>query len=320
MTVTASPLAGHASGTVYYLSLGDSYSVGYQPAHGATPAGASSGYTAVVAANKGLQLENFGCGGATTTSILAFDQSQCGVTQYGPPAATDAGPVASGQTQVQAADAFIAANPGQVGLITISIGGNDVTPCAAAAPGHPVNGKTDPVSCVGAGDSAIQANVATLVGDLEGALIAANGTKGAKQVPIVGLTYPDVLLGLWVNSGPGGSPANTPKFPASASNQTLASESVAAFNLLINPTLKAAYATVKGKFVDVTKGTHAYTPLTKTTRYDASALGLGTITIPKAVADVCTWTWYCQYGNIHANDTGYTLIGNLIDKTAKVKI
>jgi len=59
---------------------------------------------------------------------------------YGPAAATDAGPTVVGQTQVQAADAFIAANPGQVGLITISIGGNDVTACAAAA---------NPVGCVG---------------------------------------------------------------------------------------------------------------------------------------------------------------------------
>ena len=46
-------------------------------------------------------------------------------------------------------------------------------------------------------------------------------------------------------------------------------------------------------------------------------LGLGTITVPKAVKQICTLTWYCQLGNIHANTTGYTVIGNLIDKVVK---
>ncbi len=45
---------------------------------------------------------------------------------------------------------------------------------------------------------------------------------------------------------------------------------------------------------------------------DIAALGLGTITVPKAVSQVCNLTWYCQLGNIHANDAGYTLIGDLI--------
>ena len=49
----------------YYVSLGDSYSVGYQPGLGAT-----AGYTAYVAAKTHLTLVNFGCAGATTTSIL----------------------------------------------------------------------------------------------------------------------------------------------------------------------------------------------------------------------------------------------------------
>src|SRR5271170_7099349 len=50
----------------YYVSLGDSYSVGYQPGRGSTP-----GYTAVVAKSTGLKLVNFGCGGATTTSLVS---------------------------------------------------------------------------------------------------------------------------------------------------------------------------------------------------------------------------------------------------------
>ena len=31
-----------------------------------------------------------------------------------------------------------------------------------------------------------------------------------------------------------------------------------------------------------------------------------------AVAQVCKYTWYCDLGDIYANTTGYTFIGNLI--------
>jgi lysophospholipase L1-like esterase len=289
--VVAVPSVSHASGPTYYVSLGDSYSVGYQPGLGAT-----SGYTgAVVAADPALTLENFGCGGATTDSLLTFN-GVCGVDAYGPPAATNVGPSTPGQTQIQAADAFIAAHPGQIGLVTVSIGGNDVTACASAP---------DPVSCVGSVVAPIKANVTTLAVDLRAAL----GTAG-KHVPIVGLTYPDVLLGDWVNAG------GTPTFPPSTASQSLASESVLAFKLLINPTLKAAYKTGKGKFVDVTKKTGAYTNFKKKTPITLAPFG--TITVPKAVAQVCNLTWYCQLGNIHANTQGYALIGQLVEKAGKL--
>ena len=320
--VLAAPSGAATGTTLYYLSLGDSYSVGYQPLP--TP-GATSGYTAVVAAKKKMILENFGCGGATTSSLLTFADQYCGVVDitnnpngYAPPAATDVGPAAAGQTQVQAAEAFIASHPNQIGLITVSIGGNDVTPCAGASPTNRVNGATDPVGCVGNGVAPITANVKTVVGDLYGALISADGATAAAKVPIVGSTYPDVLLGLWVNSGPGGTPPNTPAFPASAGNQNLASESTLAFNLLINPALKAGYTSVPdGRFADVTAATGAYTSFSKLKTLNIAALGLGKIKVPAAVAEVCKITWYCQLGNIHANSTGYGDIAKVILKYAK---
>ncbi len=302
--VLAVPTVSGASGAKYYLSLGDSYSVGYQPL---PTSGATSGFTAVVAKDTGLRLENFGCGGATTASLLDFT-GVCGVDAFGPPAASDAATIPSGDSQVQAADAFIAAHPGQIGLITVSIAGNDVTSCAAAA---------SPTSCVLGVVPEIKAHVETAVGDLRSALVAANGAAAGKKVRIIGITYPDVLLGLWVNSGPGGTPANTPAFPPSPGNKNLAILSLTAFKSFINPALKAAYKTGGAKFVDVTKKTDAYTKLAKTTKMNIPALGLGSITVPKAVDEVCTLTWYCQAGNIHANNTGYTLIGNLIVKADK---
>jgi len=56
----------------------------------------------------------------------------------------------------------------------------------------------------------------------------------------------------------------------------------------------------------VTKATGAYVPLTRTVR--SRTYG----TIPAAVASVCTLTWFCAQGNIHATTRGYTLIGTLV--------
>ena len=98
----------------YYVSLGDSYAVGYQP----LPAPhASPGYTAYVATAEHLQLENFGCAGATSASILSTNGCA------GHVAATDA--VAYLTTpQATSAEAFIRAHKGSIALITVSIGGN----------------------------------------------------------------------------------------------------------------------------------------------------------------------------------------------------
>ncbi|HUI03321.1 MAG TPA: GDSL-type esterase/lipase family protein [Acidimicrobiales bacterium] len=296
-------LAGAAPSTPkYYVSLGDSYSVGYQPAPFNS---ATSGYTGYVASKLKMTLVNFGCGGATTDSILTFN-GVCGVDAYGPPAATGAGTVPAGDTQEQAAAAFISAHQSQIGLVTVSIGGNDVTPCIAAAPGHPVNGQTSAVPCVIAGVNTIKTNVQTLVSDLHTAL-------GSSTAPIVGLTYPDVLLGLWVNNN------GTPTYPTSAADQTLASESILAFQAFINPALDKAYTSVAhGKFVDVTKATKGYTPITKLAKAPKTLTWVPKGTkIPKGVVYVCKYTWYCSLGNIHANTLGYTEIGKLIKKAVK---
>ncbi len=263
---TGTAAAAEAPGArPYYVSLGDSYSTGYQPGIGST-----AGYTATVAQRLDLRLENFGCAGATTTSIL--DQVGCSG-----PAANDAVPYPR-TTQVAAADAFLHAHRGHVGLVTVSIGGNDVTHCAGV-PTASVG------TCLTTALATVKANVDTLAADLRAA--------AGPRVPIIGLTYPDVILGSWV-------------YPSGSPNQTLAKLSVVAFRALVNPTLKAAYATVGGGFVDVTAATGAYTPLTDTVTLAPYG------TIPVAVAQVCQLTYFCSQGNIHANSTGYALIGRLI--------
>jgi len=262
--------AGAASSQKYYVSLGDSYSVGYQPNIGAT-----NGYTVYTAKKLGMKLVNFGCGGATTTSIL----NTVGCPDVLP--RTAGGQKYPTTTQIQAADAFLAAHKGQIGLITVSISGNDVTSCAQNA---------NPIPCVGTAVSGITQNVTQLVSDLR----AAAGPK----VPLIGLTYPDVILGSYVY----------PTNPGPASAQSLAQLSVVAFKSLINPALSAAYATGNGQFVDVTSASGSYVPLTNTVK--SKTYG----TIPAAVASVCQLTWFCEKGNIHAKTSGYTLEGALIVK------
>ncbi len=254
--------------TSYYVSLGDSYSVGYQPNRGATP-----GYTAAVAKATHLTLVNFGCGGATTTSLT----SSIGCPDVLPH--TTGAVTYPTTTQEAAAVSFISAHRGRIGLITVSIGGNDVTSCASQA---------NPISCVSTAVTGITTNVTSLAV----ALRAAAGPA----VPLIGLTYPDVILGSYVY----------PMQPATASTVSLAKLSVVAFKSLINPALSKAYGSANGSLVDVTKATGAYVPLTRTVRFRTYG------TIPAAVASVCALTWFCAQGNIHATTKGYSLIGKLV--------
>lgn len=257
----------------YYLSLGDSYSIGYQPGMGSTP-----GYTGYLASHVGLRLENFGCGGATTNSLI--HSPGCG-----DPAGQDAVPYA-GITQEQAVLAFIAAHPKAVRLITISIGGNDFDACSTAA-------------CVEAAMPAMGTNLTSLLGSLTTALAHASDTHAT----IIGLTYPDVDLGLYVY----------PVHPGTAAAIALAKTSILAFDALVNPTLSKAYHSVpRASFVDVTSAPYRAavhgddTPLTRTEVVPPYGR------LPVAVGEVCQLTYFCSQGNIHAHTAGYDFIGSLL--------
>jgi GDSL-like lipase/acylhydrolase family protein len=260
--------AAASKSATYYVSLGDSYSVGYQPGYGATP-----GYTVYVANKAHLKLVNFGCGGATTTSLVAT------VGCPDPLPHTTGAVLYPSTTQAAAAEAFLTAHRGHIGLITVSIAGNDVTACAAQA---------NPISCVGTAVTGITKNVT--------ALAAALRASAGPRVPLIGLTYPDVILGAYVY----------PSQPPTASRLSLAKLSVVAFKALINPALAKAYSSAGGSLVDVTAATGAYTPLTRTVRLNPYG------TIPAPVASVCSLTWFCSQGNIHAKTAGYTFIGKLV--------
>jgi lysophospholipase L1-like esterase len=258
----------------YYVSLGDSYAIGWQrPAEdqfGPTKQGYANQIVSL-AKQKGyrLKLVQFGCGGTTTVSIL--QSKGCAKAQR-----PVSGPKYS-STQAVAAERFLKRHRGQVALITVSVGGNDVTACAK---------QSDPVPCVGAATASIKSNIKTLAKGLRKAT--------GKQVPIVGTTYPDVILGQWVHP------------PV---DQDLAKLSVVAFRSIVNPAFKSAYKAGKAKFVDVTKATGAYGSIDQTT----TLAPYGTIPVP--VAKICQLTWYCQFGDIHSKKSGYKVIAQLVVKT-----
>ena len=201
----------------------------------------------------------------------------------GDPASQDAVPYSD--TQEQAALAFIAAHPSQVSLITMSIGGNDFDGCSTA-------------SCVQAAMPTMEANIKTMVSSLAAALSSASDTNAR----IIGLTYPDVDLGLYVY----------PTNPPTAANVSIAQSSIAAFDDLINPTLSQSYLSVPvGSFVNVTSARFGNATEGDDTPLSATEQVTPYGTQPDAVGEICQLTYFCSQGNIHADTAGYTFIGEL---------
>ena len=251
----------------YYVALGDSYAVGFQPGESLY----RHGYANQVvndARRRGqrLQLVNFGCNGATTTTLL--DATSC----VHP--ATHGAPY-GGLSQAAAAERFLAMHRGQIALVTVSIGFNDYLPCVGTA---------NLERCLGqpARTRRVEANVAMLSAGLRAAV--------GPGVLIVGLTYPDVVLGRWVR----------------LVDRPLAAQSVDIFRTLINPALQEAYFAVGGAFLDVTDATGAYIPLTETVNLKPYGR------IPTAVAKICELTYYCRLRDPHPDTNGYRVIADLI--------
>jgi lysophospholipase L1-like esterase len=267
------PAAAGAKPKQLYVSLGDSYATGYQ----VTPEGARNtrnGFAYQVpglARKRGHQLElvNFGCGGETSASLL----ERVAVCRGPAPGGREY----AGTTQIHAAETFLRRNRDRVKLITVSIGGNDVTACVRAA---------DPVACVATAVQAVERHVAEIATRLR----RAAGPKAR----IVGITYPDVILGLW--TGPD-------------ANQDLARLSIVAFKELINPALSRGYEAAGGRLVDVTAKTGAYGSLDELVPLPSREL------VPRPVARVCALTYYCEFRDIHARTNGYRLIARLVANT-----
>ncbi|MGH2862174.1 MAG: SGNH/GDSL hydrolase family protein [Solirubrobacteraceae bacterium] len=144
--VTAAGTPGDAR---YYVALGDSLSTGYQPTLRGEGLETHSGYVDDIHRQEqqnshDLELMNFGCPGDTTTSLLT------GRGNY--PMAGRLDCDRDDGSQLNAALAFLHTHdqPGEVPLITIDIGINDLNRCSSLP---------DPSSCLQAGEAAISTNL-----------------------------------------------------------------------------------------------------------------------------------------------------------------
>ncbi len=153
----------------YYLSLGDSLSVGWQP-DATTGVGhtTNTGYAddlEKLIASRHLTLEKLGCPGEKTGTMISG-----GVCAY-----------PGSHNQLAAAVKFIKTH--KVSLITIDIGANDVDNCATAA---------DVVGCAVAGGKTISTNVPKILKALR--------TAAGRSTEIVGMTYYDPFLAYYLGT------------------------------------------------------------------------------------------------------------------------
>ena len=210
-SVLAVQPAAHAVTPTYYLSLGDSLSVGYQPGaghygnygtYGTNQGYANDLYASLAATHPGLQLVQMGCSGETTGTMI-----NGGICTY---------PHGS---QLAEAEAFLAAHRGAVTYLTIDIGANDVDGCAV---GGSIN-----YTCVTQGVATITQNVPKIMAGLR----AAGGYSGEWA----GMSYYDPFL---------------VEYLSGSSGQTVAAASVTLL-LGLNTDLATEYALFGATTADV---------------------------------------------------------------------
>jgi lysophospholipase L1-like esterase len=268
----------HARHPVYYLALGDSLSQGVQPATPPLPSGVTLGesietdagyandlYTHYARAFHGaLALVKLGCPGETTTSMLTGTGSPCSYPQG---------------SQLAAALAFIKAHRGQIKLITIDIGANNVDGC--------VTGGTISQTCVATGVGALEHDLPLILGALRDA--------AGPHTLIAGMNLYDPFLADYL-TGPAGQAAATESVTLDGEINQIIAAGDQAFNI---------------KTADVADAF-------RTTDFTDTATLPGIGTVPLNVAEICDLTWMCAPApvgpNIHANATGYEVIAGAFEQ------
>lgn len=263
----ASPAAHQAPAPAktYYVSLGDSLAQGVQPNSKGVSVETKQGYpdqlfTALRGTNPTLNLVKLGCPGETTGSMI-----KGGLCKY-----------AQGN-QLDAAVAFLKAHPGQVQLVTIDIGANDLNPCLAKTKLRNI------IRCLRRVFPPLFKNLATIMGTLRAA--------GGKALKMIGMTYYDPNLAGWLAGG---------------NARTIAVDSVAlagAFGGDLRAVYKKFGAPVASEY-------KAFDTADIKHMVNTPAFGK----IPRDVAKICSLTWMCAPKpvgpNIHANVLGYGVIAN----------
>jgi lysophospholipase L1-like esterase len=261
----------------YYVALGDSLAQGMQPNAAGLTVETDDGYVDDIgawAAHRipSLQVIKLGCGGDTTASLLTGKGNDA--------AAKLLHCDRQGGSQLAAAVSFLKSHhaAGEVPLITIDIGANDVDGCVAAA---------NVGACLAAGEQTIKVNTPKILNALRKA--APKGTK------LVAMNLYDPVLGGYF--APSTDPLHALALASPALTET------------VNATIDAASTAAGFKVADVGTAFHTY---------DTTPVTWEGQTIPADVAYLCSWTWACQTPpsgpNIHANRNGYQVIANTFER------
>jgi lysophospholipase L1-like esterase len=272
LMVPASAMAtsSRVTGPYYYLSIGDSLAEGWQPVPAdATLHGYSDQVVTDLASHIPLTLVNYGCGGATTSTALFTN----GCTTGGE---AEDGTYYPTTTQIGAAVAFAQAHPGQVMLISISLGANDYGGCL-------VNSR--PTNCLTSRLASMKTNLSTIASDLR-------STVG-QSVPIIAITDNANDMEHYLR-GPAG--------------RISARDWLNEFKTVIVPTLQEAYSPSNVTLVNILSDIGSFIPWTREVKYPPYGK------IPLALARTCQLTWECSSGNTdeHPNSAGYTLMAREI--------
>lgn len=191
MVPAAQAVAGASLAVPYYLALGDSLAVGLQPSSsGDVPTDkgyVNDIYSVYRRLVPGLQLEDLGCSGETTTSMI-----EGGSCSY------------SLGNQLEQAVAFLQTH--DVVLVTIDIGANDVDHCITA--------ESLDETCLQNGVSMVGSNLPKILGALHAA---------SPDVPLVGMNYYDPFLAAWLEGSSGEAIAEQSLEVATDFNDVLAS-------------------------------------------------------------------------------------------------
>jgi lysophospholipase L1-like esterase len=187
------------------------------------------------------------------------------------------GPVCA-SSQLDTALAFLEGHQGQVSLITIDVGINDLLACFGPS------GAIDS-SCVTGLLPTIRSNLETIVSAIRGA--AGPSTR------IVGSTFYDPVLFFWLAIDPGLAQAND--------NQVQR----------LNATIVDAFA---GEGVPVADVAGAFATGNFSRLVRRGSLGV----VPLSVARACDWTWQCapppQGPDTHPNDEGYRVMAGAFER------
>jgi lysophospholipase L1-like esterase len=252
-------------GREFYVALGDSLAAGFQPGRGATEKGyVDRLWKAYAERIDGLALRNFRCSGETSASMITGEASPCS---------------SGGDSQLDAAVAFIENHPGTIAFITVNIGMNDLFERCLGETGQ------FPRSCVRRALPEVQGRLS----DIFDALASAAGS----DVPILSMTNYDPLLGLW-GVVPGGRVL-----------ARVSLRSIVAANEAFATTYEEAGVAVAdvGGIFEI--------------EHWSTVVVSGRGRVPLNVALTCRWTWFCSrrfFGDPHPDRTGYRRIAHAFSR------